>query len=120
MRYGKNNGVVCTNDRFGYQVRGGCSCAGPYGHYLFNITKEESKQITDLIDEGDLSTKPGWIRFSMHPTMTNEEIYGFTQAIKQIVENREKWQQDYVYDPKSNDYFYVHHRKNEMESLFRM
>jgi selenocysteine lyase/cysteine desulfurase len=67
--------VRLLNDRYGIQVRGGCSCAGTYGHYLFNIDQTTSKQITEKITHGDMSTKPGWVRFSIHPIMTDEEIF---------------------------------------------
>lgn len=112
--------VRLLNDRFGYQVRGGCSCAGTYGHLLFNIGQKQSKLITDKIDTGDLSLKPGWVRFSLHPTMTNQEIHAFIRAMKLIVKNVKNWEEDYIYDPKSNDYFYVHHERANMEALFRL
>ncbi|HEX9251586.1 MAG TPA: aminotransferase class V-fold PLP-dependent enzyme, partial [Ignavibacteriaceae bacterium] len=66
--------VKILNDRFGVQVRGGCSCAGTYGHYLLHVDPNRSKIITDKIDQGDLSEKPGWVRMSIHPTMTDEEL----------------------------------------------
>jgi len=62
-----NLAVKLLNDRFGIQTRGGCSCAGTYGHYLLNINEEISRSITSKIDEGDLSSKPGWVRISIHP-----------------------------------------------------
>lgn len=92
------------NDRFGIQVRGGCSCAGTYGHFLLDVDFSLSKEITDRIDAGDLSMKPGWIRLSLHPTMTNEELLFITDAIKQTVENAYVWQKDYVYDRHTNEY----------------
>lgn len=112
--------VKLLNDRFGYQVRGGCSCAGTYGHYLFQITKNESKQITNKIDAGDLSSKPGWVRFSIHPTMTNSEVYGFINALKSIIQNKEEWKKDYVYDETINDYFYIRHEREDMQPLFQL
>jgi selenocysteine lyase/cysteine desulfurase len=111
--------VRLLNDRFGFQVRGGCSCAGTYGHYLFKLSKEASKQITKKIDQGDLSEKPGWVRFSLHPITTDEEILLFVRAVEEIAMNIEEWKKDYVYDPKSNDYFYIHHIREDMEPLFR-
>ncbi|MFJ7725807.1 aminotransferase class V-fold PLP-dependent enzyme [Neobacillus sp. NPDC097160] len=111
--------VRLLNDRFGIQVRGGCSCAGTYGHYLFQIDKEASKQITDKIDLGDLSDKPGWVRFSIHPIMKNEEILLFVSAVKEITKNIDEWKKDYVYDSASNDYFYIHHIREDMSPLFR-
>jgi selenocysteine lyase/cysteine desulfurase len=92
------------NDRFGIQVRGGCSCAGTYGHFLLKVDFNMSKEITDKIDAGDLSMKPGWIRLSLHPTMTDYELYFITDAIKQTVENADEWKKDYCYDRHTNEY----------------
>ena len=47
------------SDRFGIQVRGGCVCAGTYGHFLLGVGKEQSMAIAEKINEGDLSEKPG-------------------------------------------------------------
>ena len=66
--------TILLNDRFGIQLRGGCSCAGTYGHFLLDVDFKLSKEITDRIDAGDLSMKPGWIRLSLHPTMTDDEL----------------------------------------------
>jgi selenocysteine lyase/cysteine desulfurase len=112
--------VKLLNDRFGIQVRGGCSCAGTYGHYLFRIDLKTSNLITDKINQGDYSTKPGWVRFSIHPTMTNQEVCDFIHAMKQIVEHIEEWKTDYVYDPQNNDYYFVNHRREDMSQWFRL
>jgi selenocysteine lyase/cysteine desulfurase len=61
--------VKLLNDRYGVQVRGGCSCAGTYGHFLLYVDPIRSKKITDKINTGDLSDKPGWVRMSVHPTI---------------------------------------------------
>ena len=111
--------VLLLNDRYGIQVRGGCSCAGTYGHYLLSIDKTTSKQISEKINHGDMSTKPGWVRFSIHPIMTDEEIRTFIQAIGEIIVNIDEWKKDYVYDPASNDYFYIHHQREDMSTFFR-
>jgi selenocysteine lyase/cysteine desulfurase len=110
--------VRLLNDRFGIQVRGGCSCAGTYGHYLFNIDKTDSKKITNKINKGDLSAKPGWVRVSVHPTMTNEEIHLFVKAIMEITRNIPQWKKDYVYDAPSNDYFYRDFTREDLSPLF--
>ncbi len=73
--------VKLLNDRYGIQTRGGCSCAGTYGHYLLHVDPEHSKRVTDKINRGDLSEKPGWVRMSIHPTMTNEEIFYIIKII---------------------------------------
>lgn len=112
--------VRLLNDRYGIQVRGGCSCAGTYGHYLFNIDQESSKEITEKINLGDLSTKPGWVRFSLHPIMTNDEIFMFANALKEITINIKEWRKDYIYDTSSNDYFFINHKREDMGNYFRM
>jgi len=96
--------TILLNDRYGIQLRGGCSCAGTYGHFLLDVDFILSKEITDKIDEGDLSMKPGWIRLSLHPTMTNDELLFILDAIKQTVENAEEWQKDYYYDSHTNEF----------------
>jgi selenocysteine lyase/cysteine desulfurase len=92
------------NDRFGIQLRGGCSCAGTYGHFLLNVDFSLSKEITDKIEAGDLSMKPGWIRLSLHPTMRDSELLFIADAINQTVENITNWQKDYSYDRHTNEF----------------
>jgi selenocysteine lyase/cysteine desulfurase len=92
------------NDRFGIQVRGGCSCAGTYGHFLLNVDFSMSKEITDRIEAGDLSMKPGWIRLSLHPTMTDEELLYITGSIRKISLSASEWAADYVYDRHTNEF----------------
>lgn len=96
--------VRLLNDRFGIQTRGGCSCAGTYGHFLFNIDYEKSKKLTRQIDLGDLSAKPGWVRVSIHPTMTDAEIDFIVEAIKAISANYQEWAQDYLFNIHTGDF----------------
>ncbi len=98
--------VKLLSDRFGIQVRGGCACAGTYGHYLLHVDYEYSKSITDQIDHGDLSEKPGWVRLSLHPTNTDEELSFIMDAINQIVKNAGQWKNDYIYSPKTNEFYH--------------
>jgi len=109
--------VKILNDRYGIQVRGGCSCAGTYGHYLLHIDPVESKRITDQIDSGDLTDKPGWVRLSLHPTMTDDELDYILNAIREIVENIDEWQNDYYYDCCSNEFRHANTSKKEMEYM---
>jgi selenocysteine lyase/cysteine desulfurase len=99
-----NLGVRLLNDKYGIQVRGGCSCAGTYGHYLLHVDHETSDQITESISHGDLSAKPGWIRMSIHPTMNDGEIKYLLTAVKEMAENFEVWSEDYEYSSKTNEY----------------
>jgi selenocysteine lyase/cysteine desulfurase len=106
--------VKLLNDRFGVQVRGGCSCAGTYGHYLLHVDLNRSKIITDKIDQGDLSEKPGWVRMSIHPTMTHEELKTIVVGITKIAINIDEWSKDYIYDKTKNEYF---HKNSDSEEL---
>jgi selenocysteine lyase/cysteine desulfurase len=100
--------VRLLNDRYGIQSRGGCSCAGTYGHYLLDVDAPDSRRITDKIAEGDLSDKPGWVRLSFHPTSTDEEIDQCIFAVGEIVNNIATWKNDYSYCPKTNEYASLH------------
>jgi selenocysteine lyase/cysteine desulfurase len=104
--------VKLLNDRYGIQARGGCSCAGTYGHYLLHVNPGQSKKITDMINHGDLSEKPGWVRVSFHPTSTNEEVHLFSAALKEIVENIEEWKKDYYYSSTNNEFFHKDQSQN--------
>ena len=98
--------VKILNDRFGVQVRGGCSCAGTYGHFLLNVDLFKSKSISSKIEGGDLTLKPGWVRMSIHPTMTNDELNFVLDAIKQVIENIEQWRDDYIFDKNVGEFFH--------------
>lgn len=99
-----NLGVRILSDKFGIQVRGGCSCAGTYGHYLLEVSYEKSKTLTSEISKGILTNKPGWIRMSIHPTMTDEELDFILDGISQLSLHHKEWSKDYMYCAESNDF----------------
>jgi len=98
--------VKLLSDKYGIQVRGGCACAGTYGHYLLNVDYDKSKNITQKINKGDLSEKPGWVRLSIHPIMTNDEIYYISKALNEIVENIDYYKNNYKYIPNKNEFVF--------------
>ena len=115
--------VKILNDRFGIQMRGGCSCAGTYGHKLLQVDKATSNGILTSIRSGDMSRKPGWVRLSVHPTMTNAEIDFIMDAIEATALHFEEWGEDYNYDAGSNEYaFKVFDggEKERVEKWFKM
>jgi selenocysteine lyase/cysteine desulfurase len=99
--------VRLLNDKFGIQTRGGCSCAGTYGHILLNVDHDTSNKITAKINKGDYAEKPGWVRASFHPTTTNEEAKFVVNAINQITENIEQWSKDYRFNPATGDFEHI-------------
>ncbi len=117
-----NLGVKLLNDKFGIQTRGGCSCAGTYGHFLLHVDQETSHQLIDEITLGDLIRKPGWIRMSIHPTTTNEEIEFVCESIKALAANHKEWSKDYNYDKNSNEFIHknsISFEKELVEKWFK-
>jgi len=113
--------VKLLNDRFGIQTRGGCSCAGTYGHLLLQVDEATSHEIWSSIRAGDLSRKPGWIRLSIHPTMSNTEIDFIMEAIELTAAYFPLWMKDYDYDPASNEYTFRGNEnkgENDIEEWF--
>ncbi len=109
--------VKLFNDRFGIQTRGGCACAGTYGHFLLGVSPEESHRIAKQINAGDLSEKPGFVRVSLHPTMTNAELDCIIDAARLIVENIDEWRKDYSYNNHTNEW--VHHNEKSRNDLIK-
>ena len=99
-----NLGVKLLNDKFGIQTRGGCSCAGTYGHFLLHVDQETSHRLIDEITLGDLIKKPGWMRMSIHPTTTTAEIEFVCNGIKEMALNHEIWALDYDYNTTTNEF----------------
>jgi selenocysteine lyase/cysteine desulfurase len=110
-----NLGVKLLNDHFGIQVRGGCSCAGTYGHYLLEVTQQFSKQITEQINMGNLSGKPGWIRMSIHPTMADEEVEFLMDSLEALCKNHEEWAKEYEYNVNTNEFTFIGMDSSEKE-----
>jgi selenocysteine lyase/cysteine desulfurase len=96
--------VKLLSDLFGIQVRGGCACAGTYGHYLLDVSYDKSHNITEKINSGDLSDKPGWVRASLHPSMTDDELMQLVDGVAYIAENIEALKEEYIYDRRKNEF----------------
>ncbi len=111
-----NLGVKMLNDKFGIQTRGGCSCAGTYGHYLLHVDQETSNDLVCQITSGNLIKKPGWIRMSIHPTTTTEEIIFVCDSIIELANHYKDWKNDYEYEPKTNEFVHMNaiHSEKEM------
>ncbi|MDT0557487.1 aminotransferase class V-fold PLP-dependent enzyme [Ichthyenterobacterium sp. W332] len=112
-----NLGVKLLNDRFGIQTRGGCSCAGTYGHYLLHVDYETSHELTNEITIGDLVRKPGWIRLSIHPTTTNAEVKFICNSLVALSKHHKTWANDYRYVGESNEFIHNNVVDNCTEDL---
>ena len=97
--------VKLLNDRYGIQVRGGCSCAGTYGHYLLHIDPPRSARWRrEVVEQHDQSHKPGWVRLSIHPTMTDDELRYCLDAIREVVAHGAEWGAEYDYSCATNEF----------------
>lgn len=96
--------VKLLNDHYGVQMRGGCACAGTYGHCLLDIDRDTSYKILNRIEEGHINERPGWVRFSIHPTMTDTDLETILGALKFIAEHKDELAKDYTYNIKKNIY----------------
>ncbi|MCP4696883.1 MAG: aminotransferase class V-fold PLP-dependent enzyme [Gammaproteobacteria bacterium] len=94
-----NLGVRLLNDLYGIQVRGGCMCAGTYGHDLLGIDRETSEGIRCSLDQGDGAAKPGWIRVSFGPGTGEEEFRVLLGAIPHLARHWRKYADAYAIDP---------------------
>lgn len=109
-----NLAVKLLNDKFGIQTRGGCACAGTYGHILLGLDKNDSNSIYKSILKNDNSNKPGWIRMSIHPVMSDEEIDYILSSIESVCINYEEWAKDYTYQIKQNQFY---HKTSNCQSI---
>ena len=99
-RYLHHNYVVALlNDLFGIQARGGCSCAGPYGHRLLGIDLERSREFEREISRGCEGIKPGWVRVNFN-YFISEAVFDFILDAVDLVA-REGWRllPQYRFDP---------------------
>ena len=89
-RYLHHNYVVALlNDLFGIQSRGGCSCAGPYGHRLLDIDLETSSEFEREITRGCEGIKPGWVRVNFN-YFISELVFDFIVEAVHLIAN-EGW-----------------------------
>ena len=78
--------VSLLNDLFGIQVRGGCSCAGPYGHILLGMDMAYSKAIESEIEHGAIILRPGWVRLNFNYFIAEEEFEYIVKAIELVAQ----------------------------------
>ncbi len=76
--------VAMLNDLFGIQARGGCSCAGPYGHELLSIDKHRAEIHEGLVQKGRSIYRPGWVRLGFNFFFSNETANYVISAVEFI------------------------------------
>jgi selenocysteine lyase/cysteine desulfurase len=91
--------VALLNDLFGIQARGGCSCAGPYGHRLLGIDLETSARFEEVIATGCEVIKPGWVRVNFNYFIAEEEFSYILEAVHLVADQGWRLLPQYGYDP---------------------
>jgi selenocysteine lyase/cysteine desulfurase len=93
--------AALLNDLFGIQARGGCSCAGPYGHDLLNIDEETSGAIDGIVGQGYECFKPGWVRVNFHYAAAAEEVSYILKALQLVAQHGWRLLPSYALDRKT-------------------
>jgi selenocysteine lyase/cysteine desulfurase len=105
------------SDRWGIQTRGGCMCAGTYGHELLGIGAARSYEIRCALEQGDQTAKPGWLRISFSPSTTEDEFSTLLDAITELADCYPTWARDYCLDPKSGSWRHAQESSHPLASL---
>jgi selenocysteine lyase/cysteine desulfurase len=117
-RYLHHNFVVSLlNDLFGIQSRGGCSCAGPYGHRLLGIDLDHSRAFEREIAHGCEGIKPGWVRINFNYFISEPVFRYLVEAVRMIAQDGGRLLRDYRFDPASGLW---RHRRGPVEPPLRL
>ena len=101
-RYLHHNFVVALlNDLFGIQARGGCSCAGPYGHRLLAIGAARSHALREEIGQGCEGVKPGWTRVNLNYFISAAAADYIADAVNLIAADGYRLLPDYRFGPRT-------------------
>ena len=93
--------VAVLNDLFGIQARGGCSCAGPYGHLLLGIDLDRSAAFQRELGRGCEGIKPGWTRINLNYFISDIVCDYIVDAVGLIADTGWRLLPDYCFDPAS-------------------
>ena len=96
--------VAMLNDLFGIQARGGCSCAGPYGHRLLGIDPERSRALSEQAGRGYLGIKPGWVRVSFNYFISDAVADLLVDAVDLLATHGHRLLGDYRFDPRGGQW----------------
>ena len=109
--------VALLNDLFGIQARGGCSCAGPYGHALLGMAMNYSRQLEDAIHQGCMILRPGWVRLNFNYFVGEEAANYLIKAVELVAAHGAKLLPYYCYDAATGTWRYQDEERNNAASL---
>ena len=120
-RYLHHNFVVALlNDLLGIQARGGCSCAGPYGHRLLGIEITKSKEFEQEVVRGCEGIKPGWTRLNFNYFISEEVADFLIEAVHLVANHGALLLKDYIFCPESGLWRHKLARQEPAGSLFKL
>jgi len=122
IRYGDqylhwNFVVPLLNDLFGIQARGGCSCAGPYGHRLLGIEHRASEEFEKVLQQGYEGVRPGWVRLNFNYFISEPVVDFLIDAVRFVADEGWKLLPQYEMDPVSGLW---RHRRGHPEPLLSL
>jgi selenocysteine lyase/cysteine desulfurase len=117
-KYLHHNLVVSVlNDLFGIQSRGGCSCAGPYGHRLLGIDLDRSHEFEREIAGGCEGIKPGWVRINFNYFLSEAVFEYVVRAVALVADHGHRLAPQYAFDPATGLW---QHRAGPVEPPLRL
>jgi selenocysteine lyase/cysteine desulfurase len=109
--------VALLNDLFGIQSRGGCSCAGPYGHRLLGIDIERSHELEREITHGCEGIKPGWVRINFNYFISEAVFDYVVEAVRLVARDGWRMLGEYRFDVARGIWV---HRRGHVEPPLRL
>ena len=109
--------MALLNDLFGIQSRGGCSCAGPYGHRLLGIGPDRSQAFERQILRGHEGIKPGWVRVNLNYFVPDAVVDYIVEAVDMVARDGWRLLPDYRFDPRTGLW---RHRRGPLEEPLRL
>jgi selenocysteine lyase/cysteine desulfurase len=109
--------VTLLNDLFGIQSRGGCSCAGPYGHRLLGIDLDRSHEFEQEIASGCEGIKPGWVRVNFNYFISETTFQYVVDAVRLVARHGWRLLGEYRFDVAAGLW---HHRDGLVEPPLRL
>lgn len=109
--------VALLNDLFGIQARGGCSCAGPYGHRLLGIDLVRSERFHAAINAGSEGIKPGWVRVNFNYFISEAAFRFVIDAVDFVAREGWRFLPDYDFDDATGVWRHRQARRGDTLSL---
>ena len=115
--YLHHNQVALLNDLLGIQARGGCSCAGPYGHRLLGIDLIRAREYERAVQMGCEALKPGWVRMNFNYFISETVFEFLLDAVELIANDGWKLLPDYRFEPEHSLW---RHRFKKLEAAMNL